>query len=887
MEALLPDGATRLSPVASAAVQHEGAAADTLIGGIAPENAGIVADAGGPGLAASADSDDTAAAALATNMFLAVAASHTAGAAVTIEVTSGTTAISDGAAAGPGTDIVAGLGATAILGLGGIVAGGVAKAPGDRVAAAGGGGGDAAVSAPTAGSAAGALVAVDPSTAGVAQMAPASVSAAAGTGGLVINLVYDAQALAAPASFRTGMQEAANLLEAAIQDNITVNIGVGYGEIDGSALPGPNTSEGDDGPGLGESYASLRTLLASHETSTADLIAVNALPGGASLGGVSNFAIGTAEAKALGALAGTDPAIDGYVGMGTGFTGSTLIGGALHEITHAMGRVPGDTALALVRYTSPGTHDFTGSTPAAASYFSIDGGATTLANFGVNSDPSDFLNSPASTLTPNDPFDETIAGSALTSVDLAMMDVLGFQVAPTNFTVASGQTFAGTTIIYSGDKEIVQSGGTLRGTLALSGGYEIISAGGVDVGATISSGAVQNVLGSASAVVVYGGGVQTVSAGTGSGTTVETGGHQYVLSGGRAVGATLSGGTQIVAVGGVASGTKVSSGGVEVVRGTASGTIVDGGGNAYVYGTASLASVNNGGTVTVENGGIASGTTVSSGGLAYVGSGGVASGSVLGSHGRQIDLVGGVASGTTVSSGGVEVVRGTAGGTIVDAGGNAYVYGTASLATVNSGGNVTVESGGVASGGTISGGRVEVASGGSIGGAPITFAGGGTLQLDASTGFTGAIAGFAVPDRLDLRDIGYGSGITTTRNFTEAISNTSGTLTVSDGTHTASLTLLGQYTTSQFNLAGDLHGGTLVTDPPAAAGSFQTSFNDIALDPLLNGAGDQANPDHYSQLGAFGTSDQPPSDQLQAAGGQTLLPLAGSGDLNPLLPAPR
>ena len=796
MEALLPDGATRLSPVASAAVQHEGAAADTLIGGIAPENAGIVADAGGPGLAASADSDDTAAAALATNMFLAVAASHTAGAAVTIEVTSGTTAISDGAAASPGTDILAGLGATAILGLGGIVAGGIAKAPGDRVAAAGGGGGDAAVSAPTAGSAAGAVVAVGPSTAGVAQMAPASVSAAAGTGGLVINLVYDAQALAAPASFRTGMQEAANLLEAAIQDNITVNIGVGYGEIDGSALPGPNTSEGDDGPGLGESYASLRTLLASHETSTADLIAVNALPGGASLGGVSNFAIGTAEAKALGALAGTDPAIDGYVGMGTGFTGSTLIGGALHEITHAMGRVPGDTALALVRYTSPGTHDFTGSTPAAASYFSIDGGATTLANFGVNSDPSDFLNSPASTLTPNDPFDETIAGSALTSVDLAMMDVLGFQVAPTNFTVASGQTFAGTTIIYSGDKEIVQSGGTLRGTLALSGGYEIISAGGVDVGATISSGAVQNVLGSASAVVVYGGGVQTVSAGTGSGTTVETGGHQYVLSGGRAVGATLSGGTQIVAVGGVASGTKVSSGGVEVVRGTASGTIVDGGGNAYVYGTASLA-------------------------------------------------------------------------------------------TVNSGGYVTVESGGVASGGTISGGRVEVASGGSIGGAPITFAGGGTLQLDASTGFTGAIAGFAVPDRLDLRDIGYGSGITTTRNFTEAISNTSGTLTVSDGTHTASLTLLGQYTTSQFNLAGDLHGGTLVTDPPAAAGSFQTSFNDIALDPLLTTAGDQAIPDNYSQLGAFGTSDQPPSDQLQAAGGQTLLPLADSGDLNPLLTAPR
>src|SRR5205085_22334 len=45
-----------------------------------------------------------------------------------------------------------------------------------------------------------------------------------------------------------------------------------------------------------------------------------------------------------------------------------------------------------------------------------------------SSDPSDFLNSPASNLTPNDPFDESIAGSTLTSVDLTLMDVLGFNV---------------------------------------------------------------------------------------------------------------------------------------------------------------------------------------------------------------------------------------------------------------------------------------------------------------------------------------------------------------------------------------------------------------------------------------------------------------------------
>jgi hypothetical protein len=261
----------------------------------------------------------------------------------------------------------------------------------------------------------------------------------------MINLVYDAQALAAPQSFRDGMQAAADLLDAAIYNNIVVNIEVGYGEFDQQALPNQNTSEGDigyqgvDGAGPNETYSNLRGLLASHETSSADIASVNALPTTTTLNGVSDFVIGSAEAKALGVLSGTDSSIDGFIGMGTNFTGSTLIGGALHEITHAMGRIPGDTALSLFRYTSSGSHDFGGGPPAAASYFSIDGGVTKLADFGVSSDPSDFLNS--SPLTPNDPFDETIAGSTLTSQDLTMMDVLGFQVTPVNYVALATQLY--------------------------------------------------------------------------------------------------------------------------------------------------------------------------------------------------------------------------------------------------------------------------------------------------------------------------------------------------------------------------------------------------------------------------------------------------------------
>jgi FG-GAP-like repeat len=279
--------------------------------------------------------------------------------------------------------------------------------------------------------------------------------------GLLVDLFYDAAAQNAPQSFRDGVQTAAGVLASAIHDRISINIEVGYGEINGSALPNQNTSEGgldyqgNLGFGIGEPYSNLRALLASHQTSSADTLSVNALPNLTSLNGVSNLVIGSAEAKALGVLPASNSAIDGIVGFGTGFTGSTLVGGALHEITHAMGRVPGNTGLSLFRYTAPGVHDFVGNvTPTAASYFSIDGGNTKLADFGIYSDPSDFLNAqnnsflpaPYSNLTPTDPFDEIIAGASLTSTDLTMLDVLGFNVTTTFSQFASG----GYTLSYFG-----------------------------------------------------------------------------------------------------------------------------------------------------------------------------------------------------------------------------------------------------------------------------------------------------------------------------------------------------------------------------------------------------------------------------------------------------
>ena len=109
----------------------------------------------------------------------------------------------------------------------------------------------------------------------------------------------------------------------------------------------------------------------------------------------------------------------------------------------------------------------------------------------------------------------------------------------------------------------------------------------------------------------------------------------------------------------------------------------------------------------------------------------------------------------------------------------------------------------------LSSGRVDVQSGGTAAAATIS---GGGLQLDDSQHFSGTVAGFGLPDQLDLVDIGFGTS--TTSAFQEAGNNLSGTLTVTDGTHTANLTLLGQYVAGQFHLDSDGSTGTLVTDPP-------------------------------------------------------------------------
>jgi autotransporter passenger strand-loop-strand repeat protein len=532
--------------------------------------------------------------------------------------------------------------------------------------------------------------------------------------------------------------------------------------------------------------------------------------------------------------------------------------------------------LDLFHYASPGVRDFVGT---QAGYFSIDGGTTNLDNFNTN--PNGDFGDWAATAE-NDSFlafGSPGVENAVSPADLREMNILGYDFAIA--TVSSGETHSATGIesdlVLSGGTVVVTPTGTIIDAIVDAGGYDIISSGGTSDATTLSGIEIVVAGGTANDTAILHGGYQAIY-GTANNTTVGSGGADNVLSGGGAAGTTLnSGGEEGVFSGGAARGTTID-GGIQVVgsAGIASATIVDSGHQVVLAGGVVSNTTVNGGDDLIGSGGRGYATTVNSGGLEVAEIGGTVSGSTV--HG--IEVVFGRASGTTVDSGGFEVVWGSGGsasGIAVDSGGFDFIVsgvddhtvldggtefvvsgGTADFTAVNSGGvqvvsahaysatvngggvqlvdsggnasGTTVEhqgyeyvgSGGTASATTIDGGVVEVASGGSTGSAPIAFtSNGGDLQLDASVSFHGSIGGFGSPfgvtEEIDLRDVAFGSG--TALSFTEAGNNLSGTLTVSDGTHTASLTLLGQYATGNFTLSSDGHRGTFITDPPLTASS--------------------------------------------------------------------
>jgi FG-GAP-like repeat/Calx-beta domain len=244
------------------------------------------------------------------------------------------------------------------------------------------------------------------------------------SGGITINLIFDAAAMAAPASFRAGIQQAVAILASAISDKITVNLKIDYSGTGGGAAAGPDH-------GLLQSYSSIRADLINN--ATPGDTSFNALSSGTTIQGQSSVAVWNAQLKLWGLMAANDTTTDdGSATFATDINPNLLVGVALHELTHAMGRVPygpQPDIFDFFRFTGSGTQLFQAGATAPAAYFSLDGGNAKVADYGRTSDPSDFLNSGVQ--GPNDPFNEFYNGATsqqLTAVDLKQLDALGFHL---------------------------------------------------------------------------------------------------------------------------------------------------------------------------------------------------------------------------------------------------------------------------------------------------------------------------------------------------------------------------------------------------------------------------------------------------------------------------
>jgi len=304
----------------------------------------------------------------------------------------------------------------------------------------------------------------------------ASTSVSVGTSPFVIKITYDASVNNAPAAFKTAVQSVVQYFESQFTDPVTININVGYGEVDGRQL-----SAGALGQSLSYlnsySYTQLRNGLITDSKSADDAIAVATLPVNSPVTGT--YWATRADAKAIGLL-GASTSVDGYVGFASGnlfcYDNShgvpagqyDLYGVVAHEISEVMGRslLVGGTIgstphgyypLDLFHYSAAGARDFVGT---QAGYFSFDGGVTDLNNFNTNpgGDFGDWASSAG-----NDAFlafSHSGVINPVSQTDLRELDVIGWDRAVAQAHVTASASPNGTAATAGAQGKAAGSGNT-------------------------------------------------------------------------------------------------------------------------------------------------------------------------------------------------------------------------------------------------------------------------------------------------------------------------------------------------------------------------------------------------------------------------------------------
>ena len=156
---------------------------------------------------------------------------------------------------------------------------------------------------------------------GLAAMAGVAPPARA----LVFDVTYDPSVVSAPAAFQTAFQDAINLYQTTYTDPITININVGWGEIDGNPLNPGNLGQSRTNQPGNFTYSQVRGALISDAKSAADFQAISTLGVTDPTGGRA-FRMSDAEAKALGLrAAGGRPATANSTDTGVAISPSTAM----------------------------------------------------------------------------------------------------------------------------------------------------------------------------------------------------------------------------------------------------------------------------------------------------------------------------------------------------------------------------------------------------------------------------------------------------------------------------------------------------------------------------------------------------------------------------------
>lgn len=213
-----------------------------------------------------------------------------------------------------------------------------------------------------------------------------------------MNLIldYDASCDSAPAGFERALNNLALIFDDTFTTDATVTIAVGFGEIDGAAIP-PFV--------LGESNTTLNTV--PDAASPNGLLEVPSDTG----------QVGFTDVPDLHYDAATKVPVSQYDFRGI----------AEHEITEVMGRQlllgdPGYTALDLMRYSAPGVPD---TSATFGGHASANDGVTNLGSFNTNpyGDPGDWN---GATNDSFNAFSNPGVRNPMSANDLAVMNAIGW-----------------------------------------------------------------------------------------------------------------------------------------------------------------------------------------------------------------------------------------------------------------------------------------------------------------------------------------------------------------------------------------------------------------------------------------------------------------------------